>query len=165
MALFFIILFLFIPLKFVFEVSADFENKSGGSKIRFFNIFMIYKKTLIIKQFSLCDKKGKKVEIFSKNKKFDLRRALYLSKLYFIFVYNSDSCFFEHVIKGLDYIVEEFTKNKIKIFAKKVPNHKIIACEGIFYTTFANIIIRIVFNLGEYLWTQLKIKLKRLLMD
>ena len=162
MALFFLLFFiLFVPLKFVFSVSFDLKQKILYLKIRFFNFFAVYNKSFALKKL-LADKKGILKKLSSKNKIVKIKKLFKIKKLYFICVCNAtcDKYIFDAISVVNEYFFNFYNEN-YRIYIRFDNKYKIIATEGIIYTSIAKIISNIIFSFGVWLCKTIKTKLKK----
>ena len=111
---------------------------------------------------SFVDQNGKKIDFFKKDKKLDIKSAFKLKKIYFIYISNlfKDGYYFETISNIFDYFFNINDEN-YRFYLKNDQKLKIIASEGIIYTSIAKIIFTIVFSFGVYLWKMVKTKLKK----
>ena len=162
MALFFLLLFiLFFPLKFVFCVSFDLKQKILCAKSRFFNFVTVYNKSFALKKL-LADKKGIIKKLSSKNKTINIKKLFKIKKLYFICVCNT-TCdrYIFHAISFVNEYFFDLYDEKYRIYIRFDNKYKIIATEGIIYTSIAKIISNIIFSFGVWLCKTIKTKLKK----
>ena len=162
MALFFLLLILFLPLNFTFCSVFDIKNKTLSAKNKLFNLILIFNKKYHFEKLAFVDQKGKKVNFFKKDKKIDIKTAFKLKKIYLIYICNlfDDKYYFDTIFNIFDYFFNINDEN-FRFYLKNNSKLKIIACEGIIYTSIAKIIFTTVFSLGVNLWKVVKTKLKK----
>ncbi len=165
LALFFLLLIflLFCPLKFYFGLSVDFAKKHLSLQVKLFDFVKIISKYFYIDGVKIIDGKNKKpLKISFKDKKIDIKKALKLKTacVMFIFDYRQTACFLS-AINSVVTICRQIYKDKFYVYFQNAYNQKLVAAEGIFCSSIADIIFRIITSFGVYLWKQLKIKLKK----
>jgi len=163
--LFLFAFFLFLPARLMFSIILDINEKSLYSKIALFRFLPILKRKLFLKGLSIIDKNGKKKKFFKKSK-INIKNAFYIKELQVLFVGNlyEDLFYFDTIFNILVYFYNLFDE-KYRFYAKNNPKLKIIAIDGIIYTSIAKIIITVIFSYGVWLWKTVKTKLKKLLTD
>ena len=161
MALFFLLVIIFFPQKFWFCITFCFDKKTMLSKIKFFNIFLIFHRQLKLKGVQLVDKNNNEAKLFSQPKIFNLKKALKLTALSILIIGSFQRSYGCYIFNPLNIFTVDILGKKTAVYLQNDPKYKIIDIKGIFYTSIANIIIRIIFDLGVFLWMQLKIKLKK----
>ena len=163
MALFFLLLiFIFLPLKLTFCSIFDLNSKTLSTKVKFYNLILIFNKQYKLKKLKLVDKNGKQVKVLKSGKKINVKSAFQLKKVYVVFICNlyADKYYFDTIFNIFDGLYNFFDEN-YRFYLKNHPKLKIIATEGIIYTSIAKIIITIVFYFGVSLWKVVKTKLKK----
>ncbi len=166
MVLFFLFAFLSVlPLKFTFSAVLDVKQKSLYSKLVLFNFIPIFKRKLLLKGLSVVDQKGKKKKIL-KNGKINIKKAFYIKEIHVLYLCNlhNDLFYFDTIFNIFVWFYNAFDEN-YRFYIKNHPKLKIIATDGIIYTSIAKIIITVIFNCGVWLWKIVKTKLKKLLTD
>ena len=165
LALFFLlfILILFFPLKFYFGLTLDFAKKHLYFQLKLFDFIKIVSKHLYIDGVKIIDGKTKKpLELDFKQKKVNIKKAFKLKILsvMFIFDYKQDACFLSAWNSFIS-TYRQIYKDKFYAYFQNAFEQKLIAAEGIFCASIADIIFRIITSFGVYLWKQLKTKLKK----
>ena len=166
MVLFFLFAFLlFFPLKFVFSAILDIKLKRLSLKLALFNFIPVFRQKLFLNGFSIVDKNGKKKRLL-KNKKINVKKAFYIKKVQVLYICNmhNDLFYFDTIFNIFAWFYNVFDEN-YRFYIKNHSKLKIIATDGIIYTSIAKIIITVIFSYGVWLWKTVKIKLKKLLTD
>lgn len=166
MVLFFLFAFLlFFPIKFVFCVVLNINHKSLCSKLKLFNVMPIFKRKLFLKGLSIVDKNNKKKKLFNKSK-INIKKAFYIKEIQVLYLCNlhNDLFYFDTIFNIFVWFYNTFDEN-YRFYTKNHPKFKIIATDGIIYTSIAKIIITVIFSCGVWLWKTVKTKLKKLLTD
>ena len=108
------------------------------------------------------DKTKKPLELNFKQKKVNIKKAFKLKILsvMFVFDYKQNLCF-SSAWNSLVSAYRQIYKEKFFVYFQNASEQKLIAAEGIFCASIAEIIFRIITSFGEYIWKQLKTKLKK----
>lgn len=163
--LFLFAFFLFLPIRLIFSAILDINEKSLYSKITLFRFFLLFKRTLFLKGLAITDKKGNKKKLLKKGK-INIKKAFSIKELQVLFACNlRDDLFYFDTIFNIFVIFYDLFDEKYRFYAKNNPKLKIIAIDGIIYTSIAKIIITVIFSYGVWLWKKVKTKLKKLLTD
>lgn len=163
--LFLFAFFLFLPIRLIFSAILDINEKSLYSKITLFRFFLLFKRTLFLKGLAITDKKGNKKKLLKKGK-INIKKAFSIKELQVLFACNlHDDLFYFDTIFNIFVIFYDLFDEKYRFYAKNNPKLKIIAIDGIIYTSIAKIIITVIFSYGVWLWKKVKTKLKKLLTD
>lgn len=165
MVLLFLFVFLFFPIRLIFSIILDINEKSLYSKLTLFRFLPILKRKLFLKGLSITDQNGKKKKLL-KNGKINIKKAFYIKELQILYVGNlhDDIFYFDTIFNVFLYFYNLFDE-KYRFYAKNNSKLKIIAIDGIIYTSIAKIIITVIFSYGVWLWKKVKTKLKKLLTD
>ena len=166
MVLFFLFAFLSVlPLKFIFSSVLDIKQKSLSSKLVLFNVIPVFKRKLFLKGIRVTDQNGKKKKIL-KNSKINIKKAFYIKEIHVLYLCNlhNDLFYFDTIFNMFVWFYNTFDEN-YRFYIKNHTKLKIIATDGIIYTSIAKIIITVIFSCGVWLWKTVKTKLKKLLTD
>lgn len=149
------------PLKFTAGVTADFNEKSLSVKMRFYDIITVTNKKYRVEGLSVT-KNGEKTNIKPKPKKVDIKSALKLYKLRVMLIFDfRQAGSLVYPFGAVLEMTQAQRNDRYRLYIRNIPEHKMIAAEGIIYTCFANIIFAIIKSFGVRLWNLLKTKLKK----
>lgn len=160
--LFVVAVILFFPLRFVFGFTLNLTEKYADLKIKLYNAITVADKRFCREGLGIIDVKTNKPLKIKADKKTDIKKAFKIKRVCVMFVFDfADSCYFLTAWNDVISCFQNKYRQRLSVYFENVPKHKIIAAEGIIYTSVANIIFRLILSFGEYLWKQLKTKLKK----